>query len=380
MKKTGFIIAASLLILFFASCEMRQGAVPVHHELTPVSLVAPAEAGSYAFYVWESRTFELPVSGATGWAGINLPLFNAASQSAQIITTLAAGQAFTILQGTEQWWYIDVNNVTGWVMNSLCLINLPDVLPSIIYRNPNNDFSLFRSSGRDIPNVTGLALTQARDFNVRLGREEDIAAALYPMARKIGAAQQAALADGRTLIIYEAFRPHDLQETIYENLRYLYETDAVVRAGISTPPWNIRWFLARSPYNHQRGTAVDASLARIDRYEVRVTGDYAFVHISGFTEYPMQTAMHELSIAAVVFRVPVNARSPISWEGADFVDAATFGTRWLHQYLTAAGLSPLASEWWHFNDLIHTDLATEAGITGDFLTDRTFSRPPRTVR
>ena len=291
------------------------------------------------------------------------------------------GQAFTILEGQPEWWYIEVSDImgitmTGWVLNLYCMINLPDVLPSIVYKNPNINSALFRSSGRDIPNITGMSVSQSRDFNARLGREEDIAAALYRMARKIGVAQQAALAEGNTLLIYEAFRPHDLQEKIYENLRFLYETDPVVRAGISTPPWNIRWFLARSPYNHQRGTAIDVSLGRIDSYEIRVSGDYAFVHVSAYTAFPMQTPMHELSIAAVVFRTPAHARSLTAWRYAEFADAATPGTILLHRYLTDAGLIPLASEWWHFNDLVHTDFAVEVNITGEFVTERSYSRPP----
>jgi len=343
---------------------------------TPGSVISLEQARDYTFYIWESRVFELPVEGATGWAAIDLPLFSAPNENSAVIRTLPMGQAFTILEGRTEWWYIEVGASTGWVMNLFCMINLPDILPSIVYKNPNITSALFKSSGRVIPNITGMSLSRSRDFNARLGREEDIAATLYRMAIKIGAAQQAALAEGNTLIIYEAFRPHDLQEKIYENLRFLYETDPVVRAGISTPPWNIRWFLARSPYNHQRGTAIDVSLGRIDSYEIRVSGDYAFIHISGYTAFPMQTAMHELSIAAVVFRTPVHARSLTAWRGAEFADAATFGTRLLHRYLTDAGLIPLASEWWHFNDLVHTDLAVEVDITGKFVTERTYSRPP----
>ena len=382
MKKIGIVILSVLVISFFTACEPRHAPQPPAADIVrmPGSVVPLEELENYTFYIWESGTFELPVQGATGWAAIDLPLFAAASEHADVIRTLAMGQAFTILEATDEWWYIEVGTLTGWVMNLFCMINLPDVLPSIVYRNPNITSALFKSSGRVIPNITGMPLSQSRDFNARLGREEDIAAALYRMARKIGVAQQAALADGRTLIIYEAFRPHDLQEKIYENLRFLYETDPVVRAGISTPPWNIRWFLARSPYNHQRGTAIDVSLGRIDYYEIRATGDYAFIHISGYTAYPMQTLMHELSIAAVVFKTPAHARSLTAWKDAEFADAATFGTRELHRYLTDAGLIPLASEWWHFNDLVHTELAVEVDITGKFVTESTYSRPPRIIR
>jgi len=385
VKKLPSLLCTVVLASLFTGCEPRQEPLPP--PLPPEDIVrAPGtvisleQARDYTFYLWESETFELPVEGATGWAAIEIPLFSAPSEGSNVIRTLPMGQAFTILQGWPEWWYVEVGAVTGWVMNLFCMINLPDVLPSIVYRNPNIQSALFKSSGRVIPNITGMPLSNSRDFNARLGREEDIAAALYRMARKIGAAQRAALAEGRTLIMYEAFRPHDMQEKIYENLRFLYETDPVVRAGISTPPWNIRWFLARSPYNHQRGTAIDVSLGRIVSYEIQVSGGYAFMHISDYAEFPMQTAMHELSIAAVVFRTPAHARSLTAWRDAEFSDAATPGTRELHRYLTDAGLIPLASEWWHFNDLVHTDLAVEVNITGEFVTERSYSRPPQRVR
>ena len=351
----------------------------------PGSLISLAEVGDYTFYIWESGVFELPVSGATGWAAINLPLHANAGEHSPVIATLTAGQAFTILEEIGDWWYVEVTAasgqiINGWVVNKLCLINLPDILPSIVYNITNATHSLFRSSGRYIPNITGRVLYQARDFNVRLGREEYIAPVLYGMAPKIAAAQQAALADGNTLILYEAFRPADAHNAVHDNLLHLYNTDPVIRAGISTPPWNIRWFLAAAPYNHQRGTAIDVNLGRIDFYEIRVTGDYAFIHISGHTQFAAQTPMHELSIAAVVFRTPVHARSLTAWKEAEFSPRATPGTILLHRYLTGAGLIPLASEWWHFNDLVHTDLAVEMNITGEFSTERTFSRPPRITR
>jgi len=380
MKKTGIFVFSVFVISFFTGCQPGLEPEYITQPRLPGSTISLEEVRNYNFYVWENGIFELPVTGATGWAAINLPLYDDANEFANIIDTLIPGQGFTILEEKGAWWYIEVNNRRGWVQNRYCMINLPDILPSIVQKNPNTHSSMFRSSGQVIPNITGMALYQARDFNARLGREEYIAAVLYGMARKIGTAQQAALADGNTLIIYEAFRPADAHNKVHDNLLYLFNTDPVIRAGIETPPWNIRWFLAESPYNHQRGTAIDVSLGRIDSYEIRITGDYAFLHINGFTEFTMQTPMHELSIAAVVFRHPVHARSLTAWRGAAFSDRATPGTILMHRYLTDAGLVPLASEWWHFNDLVNTELAIEVNITGEFSTERTFSRPPETDR
>lgn len=400
MKRLGIFALSVFLILFFASCDSGQHPSGYEHadvalmatdaeppqELTrqplpqnrrmPGSLVSLQELVNYSFYIWENGAFELPITGATGWTAIDLPLHTAPSQSSDIITMLAAGQPFTILQESDDWWLVEMADMSGWVTSKLCMINLPDILPSIVYNITNAAHSLFRSSGRYIPNVTGRTLYRARDFNERLGREEYIAPVLYGMARKIGLAQQAALADGNTLVMYEAFRPSASHYIVYNNLHALVSSDRVVHAGMATPPWNTRWFLAAAPYNHQRGTAIDVSLAQINHYQIRVTGDYAFIHISGHSMHQMQTPMHELSIAAVVFRYPVHSRSLTAWREGIFADNATPATILMHRYLTDSGLVPLASEWWHFNDLVHTELAVEHNITGEFFTERTFSRPP----
>jgi len=48
----------------------------------------------------------------------------------------------------------------------------------------------------------------------------------------------------------------------------------------------------------------------------------------------------------------------------------------IKKYCTGAGLTPLASEWWHFNDLETTTWAIEIDITGEFFMEKTYSRPP----
>jgi D-alanyl-D-alanine dipeptidase len=331
----------------------------------------------YIDYVMEGGVFELPVAGASGYAAINILVYQDASVYSNVVLALEAGQGFTILREENNWWQVEVYNTRGWVMHKYCFINLPDVIPSIVYNITNTYYSLFRSSGLDIPNITGRALYAGQDFNARLGREEFIAPVLYAMAGKVFAAQQAALADGNTLIIYESFRPSEAHDTLHEHFSYLVNTNPLVRSGITANSFNIRWFLAEAPYNHQRGTAIDSSLGRVDNWETRATGPYLYIHITGYTEYPMQTDIHELSVAAAVFDSSVHARSTTSWIGAEISEKATFGTILLQKYCTDARLTPLASEWWHFNDLENTAVAIELDITGEFFIDRTYSRPPK---
>ena len=363
-----------LFILFLAGCQGGREAEGS----------TDRQIDAYIDYISEGGEFELPLSGATGYAAVFLPIYRTPAASINVTGFLNPGQGFTIIREEGDFWLIEIsvpnsNAVQGWVNNNLCFINLPDIIPSIVYNNTNTYFSIFRSSGFDIPNITGAALYEGMDFNVRLGREEYIAPVLYGMAPKVFAAQQAALADGNTLILYEAFRPSDAHDFLHEHFSNLVEVNPLVLAGITADNFNIRWFLAEAPYNHQRGTAVDISLGRIDSWEMRTTGVYEYVYITGFTEYPMQTDIHELSVLAAIYDSSVHARMTTSWIGQPMSPRATPGTILMHRYCTDAGLIPLASEWWHFNDLILTAFAIEADITGQFFLSRTYSRPPAMV-
>ncbi|MCL2557547.1 MAG: hypothetical protein FWE09_03630 [Treponema sp.] len=392
MKRIVTIAACALALAFFAGCRPGAqrdagGDFPPDLIVLDPSRLQPADEEARPNYqpgdeapqpepVARSRRFELPIGGSTGYAGVNMPLLEASREGAGILALLDAGQGFTILREDGEWWHVDIMGINGWVQSRACLINLPDIIPSIVYNITNTYFSLFRSSWLDIPNVTGEALYSARDFNSRLGRYEFIVPVLYGMAERIFTAQQAALADGNTLVIYEAFRPHDAHQIVYDNFNDLIQTDATVLAGVTSDWFTINWFLAPAPYTHQMGTAIDVSLAAIRVTEVTRTGDFAFVRVVDYVEFPMPTIIHELSGAAALFAHPVFSRDDIAWRTAAFAKSATDGVRLLMEYATGAGLTPLASEWWHFNDWESTRAAIDLGVIGHFSTERNFSRPP----
>ena len=99
----------------------------------------------------------------------------------------------------------------GWLENELCMINLPDVLPSIVYENPNAKASIFKTCGKDIEGITGQKLYDGLFYNQRLGRDEYLMPINYAMAKKVGAAQKNALKEGDCLKIIETFRPYEVQ-------------------------------------------------------------------------------------------------------------------------------------------------------------------------
>ena len=319
---------------------------------------------------------ELPVNGATGYASVLMDLKATADARSETISELEAGTAFEVLEEVGDWWYVRTATESGWVQHLYCFINLPDVVPSIIYDNTNTYASKFVSSGKTIPGITGEALYDGKAYNMRLGKVSDIVPVLYSMSKKIHLAQQAALEEGNTLVIYEGYRPFFAQKLTVDALTTLAAADPEVMAGINTHPWDTNWFIATSISNHQMGYAIDVTLAKITEQQEFVIGDYTATAVTGYTEYTMPTTIHELSMASATFTGPVKSSSPTAWLQANLADTMNEAAILLQRYCTDAGLTPLASEWWHFNDL-DARFATEGNSSkGEYLLDATMGEAP----
>ena len=91
------------------------------------------------------QNFELPLEGSTGFAGAAvMPLYEKPDETSAVLRRLAAGDMFYIRQESGSYWQVCLlDGTVGWLENELCMINLPDVLPSIVYENPNAAASIF---------------------------------------------------------------------------------------------------------------------------------------------------------------------------------------------------------------------------------------------
>ena len=90
----------------------------------------------------------------------------------------------------------------------------------------------------------------------------------------------------------------------------------------------------------------------------------------------MPTPMHELSIAAAAFQAPVSSTSKTAWLSAEPAAAMNSAAKSLQRYCSDAGMTPLASEWWHFNDLdAYARVKDHAGEGGTVLANL-YSRSP----
>lgn len=321
--------------------------------------------------------YELPLQGATGYTSITLPLRESNDIQGAELRRLEHGTGFTILKEDNGWLQIKVEGQTGWLDSRYCMVNLPDLIPSIQYNITNNTKSLFTSSNHMIPNITGQVLYESRDMNDRLGKEEYIVPVLYHMAGKIMNAQKAALADGNTLVIYEGFRPLSVQLNVANQLLQLAQTTPEVMAGIATQPWQIDWFISTKVSNHQMGYAIDVTVAKINTSKQKKVGKYLITEVETSTEYPMHTSMHELSAQSAIYTQPVPANDRTAWQSATANPNNSGNVALLQHYLiTNGGLTPLASEWWHFNDLDALEALQNQKGNGDFVLSSTYSEIP----
>ena len=309
------------------------------------------------------------------------------------LALVASGTPFTVIQEEGDWWQVAVTTdyftdeeqtqtqrgeITGWLEHKYCLVNLPDVIPSIIYDATNSYSSHFRSCGKVIPEVTGEAFYPSKTYNERLGKMEFMMPVLYSMAFKLCEAQQSALAEGNSLILYEGYRPHEVQTKVLNSLSAMTRTDPEVKEAVTGSPWRISWFISGGYSNHQRGYAVDMGLAKVSETKEYTTGGYRYVRVWNYERYEMPTPIHELSRAAATYTAPVTINSTTAWKSAEMTQAMASNepALGLQRYCTDAELTPLASEWWHFNDLSTRSQVLDNQGIGDFLISSVRSAAP----
>lgn len=314
--------------------------------------------------------FELPLEGSTGFVGAAvLPLYKKAGENSEVLRRLAVGDMFYIRQEVGSYWEVCLlDGTVGWLKSAFCMINLPDVLPSIVYENPNAKAAAFVTCGQAIEGITGRKLYDGLFYNQRLGRDEYVMPINYAMAKKVGKGQKSALEAGDCLKIIETFRPYNVQMMVRDALYAKADADATIKAQLNQGSWNIGWFIATSLSNHQRGVAMDTTLLRVTEQTEHFMAGCPFVQVKG-EEYEMPSVMHELSKAAACFTKPVSSSSKTAWRRATIAPSMTEGARRLQGYCTDAGMTPLASEWWHFNDLDAQNTVSGTSGNGKFWLD-----------
>lgn len=375
-----------------------------------ITLIPPVEE-FFSTVVENTGSFELPVEGSHGIAMIALKV---RGESGAVTGTVSAGTPFTILkESNSQILARFEDGLTGWLNKNYIMVNLPDLILSMIYRNSNAESSLFRSLGMDINGITGQILYESKVYNEKLGREEFIMPVQYHTAEKIMEAQRIAKDQDLSIVLYEGFRPYSTQTAVVSAMTTLSDKDSVVRSAISKNGFSKDFYICTGVSSHQEGAAVDVSLARVSKWvDVSINGNVISmpetydefqygkvvadatdgisfgsqrfrVDLPADTTDWMPTPMHELSYLAGTFTRPTKTYTHGAWKTAlenGNVERASYwtvGAQKLQDIFVAAGMDPLASEWWHFNDIPSRNTVKNSGAMGRFEVGTTsFSMKP----
>ena len=289
---------------------------------------------SFKVYASEDENyFEKSIVGATGWSTCSQNAKEQPNANSKNLFTVEPGNAFCILSEVGNYWCIKYGQDIGFIEHKWCFINLPDVIPSIEYNITNAYSSIYRSSLQDIPELTGEQLYDlGKTYNPRLGYDEFAVPMLYSTSKIVAKAQYIAHSFNYSLMICDAYRPKSVTTLAAEKLSVLYNSNEEVKKNINTLVddeksygWGQSWFLAQGTSTHNTGAALDVTLVDIETRE----------------EIPMQSPMHELSTFSCKYT---------SGSSKTFVSTMTEDAINLDLIFTEAGMTGLASEWWHFQD------------------------------
>lgn len=266
--------------------------------------------------------FDATLYGAKAWANQDLNIREQATKNSKKLGTVPRGSSIKILSAEDkQTKYIKMsyNDITGYVYSDYIYINLPDIMPDIIYEITNADNSIFKTADMSIPNVTNTSLYGfTKQKNEKIGKETYYAPLLYPVAKQLQTANRKAVSEGYNFKIYDTYRPYDVSQKINKEFKQLYNSNSIVKKQVNYDKngnyWGTGWFLANGVSGHNRGTDIDMALTDKDGNELKA-----------------QTPMHTLDSRSVV-----NYNNDVSNK--------------LRQIMTSSGFETLKSEWWHFQE------------------------------
>lgn len=267
-------------------------------------------------------TFSATLYGATAWANQELNIRKEATMNSNIIGTIPVGSKMTILASentNSKYIKVKYNNLIGYVYSNFILINLPDVIPDMLYEITSASKSTASTANTAIPGITGKNLYGfTKKYNSKIDKETYYVPLLYPTAKKLQRAYNKARSEGYNLKVYDSYRPHDITISTNNYFRKLYNSNNKVKNAINYDKegnyWGPSWFLASSVSAHNKGIALDITITNSNNQELKA-----------------QTAYDTLDTSSIV-----KYNNAVSNK--------------LRNIMLSQGFSPLESEWWHFQD------------------------------
>lgn len=172
----------------------------------PDDPAAPAEASFRA---------EISTRYATVWPVVETGYYEDAGL-ARPLGKIPAGTALCVLEEEADGFQVRYKDNCVWVDSRFCMINLPEYIGDVCAYDITNSYSsIFMVHGYPLQHITGQVVQGFE--GVDTAEDGFLVPYLYPSAKKLLAAAQAAEEDGYRLRIYEAFRPN-------EATRFLYDT------------------------------------------------------------------------------------------------------------------------------------------------------------
>ncbi len=154
----------------------------------------------------------------TVWPVIEQPFYEKADQESASLGKIPGGTALCVLEESGDWFQVRYKEQYGYVDSRFCMINLPEYVGDhCAYDITNSYRSIFKVHENPVALITDQVVQGFE--HIRTADEQFLVPYLYPCAKKLLSAAQAAEKDGYRLKIYEAFRPN-------EATRFLYDTTA----------------------------------------------------------------------------------------------------------------------------------------------------------
>ena len=205
-----------------------------------------AKDGNGTVRSWEEADFFASVDPlyATVWPIIDQPFYEQADGNSASLGKIPGGTALCVLEESGDWFQVRYKDQYGWVDSRFCMINLPEYTGDhCAYDITNSYRSVFKVHESPIALITDQVVKGFEHIQEEDGRF--LVPYLYPCAKKLLSAAQAAEQDGYRLKIYEAFRPN-------EATRFLYDTTAA----------QLDW--AALAYDEEAGKNEDGSFPAVD--------------------------------------------------------------------------------------------------------------------
>ena len=315
-----------------------------------VSLVAITAAPEASSSNAKPTGFDRPILGARGWALCQVTYTKADG----ITGKMKPGDGFVIQSENGAKWIVYYKGVRVTVPHAYCMINMKDVFNDMdmvvsaekrttqgvyfnITNNSENIYEYLNKSGKP----TRLVADKKRLYNW----SQQFVPITYATAKRIGTAKNylwKTYGNNIRFKFYDTFRPVSVSALLRE--RY----NKVVPGGDSntglaqTKPLSKRWLLSYTPSSHNIGVAIDVTLCNAKGNEW-TSGTYSKMHAlygKALSTWSLSKGKGEYNAA-------------VGWTTGKItkkIAKQKTVTEIMRECFTKAGMTTLASEWWHYQD------------------------------